>query len=128
MARMIAEPTILIEENNNTVAMRLATTQAMSKPIISFVQLFWIGLFDAFRRTNEENNIKKIPTSMNGTVLFVLNKAAKISGITTSKIPVIPELIAFTSKTFFSFIIFEFCFNKGIFKLCFSCYLYTTTY
>ena len=125
---MIIEPTILMEENKMKTAMMLATTQSISNLIINLTHFFGTVFFKAVSNTNDEKNIKKIPTSTNGTILAVLNKFAKISGIRTSRIPVIPELIAFISKTFFSVIIFEFCFNKGIFKSTLRRYLYTTSY
>lgn len=108
--------------------MILAATQAISRPIISFVRFFWTGFLNAVSRTNNENNIRKMPTPQKGTALSALNKVAKISGSETSKIPVIPELTAFINKTFFSIIFFEFCFPKGIFKSGFYYYLYTTSY
>lgn len=107
--------------------MILTITQAISKPIMSLVQFFWMAFLNAVKSTNSENNSRKTPTPTNGMALFALNKVETIPGIKTSKAPVTPELIAFISKTFFSVILFGFCFHKGIPQTDFYDYLYTTS-
>lgn len=107
---------MLIDEKSNKIVMMLPITQVMSRPIISFVQLCRIGFFKAVNRTKNENTIKKIPTPRKGFLLLTLNRFPKKVGINANNHPVIPELIPLVSKTFFSVIVYVFCFPKDILR------------
>lgn len=100
----------------------------MSNAMISFIHAFMTGFLMAAKRTNAENKIKNVPTSINGATPVGLNILIHILGVATSKTPVIPELMAFNSNTFFSVISFEFCFCKDISDPPTTRYLYAPTY
>lgn len=94
-------------------AITLAITQITSSVMINLVQLFEIIFFIAVASTNTENTIRKPPTKVNGLLCGVLNSCVNKEGMVANKIPVIPELIALVSNTFFSVIISIFLLLKS---------------
>ena len=111
-AVIIINPSILMMGKNMQMARPLSSTQAMSIPIISCVNFFDIGIRVAVNKTNTAKVIKKIPTSIKGPIVLSWNSPANISGISTKRIPVVPELMALISNTFFSSIVLSFCLSK----------------
>lgn len=92
--------------------MALATTQVISSVMINLVQLIGIFPFIAVAKTNNENTMRKTPTRINGVLSPVSNNCVNTEGMVTNKTPVIPELIALVSNTFFSVIISFFITQK----------------
>lgn len=101
-----------MEEYNRAVANTLNRTQVMSIPIINLVHAMSWRCIKAVKRTKREKITKKIPTPIIGPVLLTLNMLATNFELRAINKPVIPELIAFISKTFFNTIIFEFVSTK----------------
>lgn len=92
--------------------MTLAITQVISSVMINLVQLIGILSFIAVAKTNIENTMRKTPTGINVVLFPVSNSFVNTEGMVTNKTPVIPELIALVSNTFFSVIISSFYYSK----------------
>ncbi len=84
----------------------------ISSVMMNLVQLLGVTSFMAVTKTNNANTIKKIPSSINGLPYGVSNNVVNKEGIVANKTPVIPELTALMSNTFFSVIISFFCYSK----------------
>src|SRR5690606_1240959 len=112
IALMIMDPSKLMIGKTRQIIMILSITQRISMAIITWVNLFEIGVFVAVNKTNRANIIKNTPTPIKGVIILILKISAAISGNTAIKIPVNPELMALISKTCFSFILSCFDYPK----------------
>jgi len=99
------DPIVLMVENKMIIAIALAITQMISSVMINLVQPIGIFPFIAVAKTNSENTIRKIPTMINGVLSPISNNCVNTDGRVANKTPVIPELTALVSSTFFSVII-----------------------
>ena len=90
----------------------LEITQVISSVMMNLVQLSGIFSFIAVTTTNSENTMRNMPTDINGVLPSIANNRVNTEGMVANRIPVIPELIALVSSTFFSVIISFFIAQK----------------
>jgi len=107
------DPIVLMIENKMIIAIALAITQMISNVMINLVQPIGIFPFIAVAKTNSENTMRKIPVRINGVLSPISNNFVNTDGRVANKTPVIPELIALVSSTFFSVIISLFYYFKS---------------